>query len=195
MRKIIVLALGLLVSCVSVSMASTIYFKDGRTVDGDIIQKNAYYTIVNVNGTPNKYYNDQIESIVDSIEKEVDSVLVDYTNLDYIDSDKVDLIIRLIVISGIKNNLKHSIANVIKKAPLERREEMKELFDLNEIIEHVIPVYDNHYTVEEIQELLKFYESPIGKKFLETNPKIAVESADASIAYFQEQLSNKNIDK
>ena len=33
-------------------------------------------------------------------------------------------------------------------------------FDINEFIEIVIPIYDKHFTHEEIKQLIAFYESP-----------------------------------
>ena len=44
--------------------------------------------------------------------------------------------------------------------------------DPNELIEITIPSYDKHLTHEEIKELIKFYESPIGKKMIEKQPMI-----------------------
>ena len=34
-------------------------------------------------------------------------------------------------------------------------------FDINEFIEMIIPIYEKHFTHEEIKQLIAFYESPI----------------------------------
>lgn len=55
---------------------------------------------------------------------------------------------------------------------------MKEV-DPKELIEITIPSYDKHLTHDEIKQLLKFYESPIGKKLVEKQPMIV---QDAMVA-------------
>lgn len=54
----------------------------------------------------------------------------------------------------------------------------KEMFDksFNEITDMLLPVYKKYLTIEDLNELIKFYESPIGQKFADTNPLIAQES-------------------
>jgi hypothetical protein len=45
-----------------------------------------------------------------------------------------------------------------------------------ELIDQVIPVYDKHFTHQEILELLAFYQTPIGKKTILVLPKVTNES-------------------
>ena len=40
----------------------------------------------------------------------------------------------------------------------------------------LIPIYDKHFSHNDIKELIQFYESPIGKKYLEATPSITQES-------------------
>lgn len=44
------------------------------------------------------------------------------------------------------------------------------------LLDLTIPVYDKHFTHKEIKELLAFYESPIGKKVIQTLPQVTSES-------------------
>jgi len=172
--------------------ATTIYLKDGRVVEGDIIQKASYYTIIQVNGFPNKYFNDEIEKIMEPWQEEeavMEEVIIDYSKFEHIFKEKVDLIVQLVKVSGIAHNMQANIQRVIKKAPKDRRLEMENLFDISGVIEAIIPVYNNYYTEEEIKKLIQFYESPVGKKLLEVTPKIIVESAKASIEYFQNKVN------
>ena len=62
---------------------------------------------------------------------------------------------------------------------------MKEV-DPNELIEISIPSYDNHLTHDEIKQLLKFYESPIGKKLIEKQPLIMRDAMGAGQAWGME---------
>lgn len=47
--------------------------------------------------------------------------------------------------------------------------------DPDEIVEMAIPSYDKHLTHAEIKELIKFYESPVGKKLISVQPEIMQE--------------------
>jgi hypothetical protein len=48
-------------------------------------------------------------------------------------------------------------------------------FDVDEVTEQLISVYDEHYTDEEIKGLLQFYGSPLGQKVAAESPKIGRE--------------------
>ncbi len=52
-------------------------------------------------------------------------------------------------------------------------------FDINEFIEMIIPIYDKHFTHEEIKQLIAFYESPIGKKMIKVQPQLMMDSMTA----------------
>ena len=43
------------------------------------------------------------------------------------------------------------------------------------LVDRVIPIYDMHYTHNEIRALIKFYESPLGKKMASIRPEITRE--------------------
>ena len=43
------------------------------------------------------------------------------------------------------------------------------------LIDRVVPLYGKHYTHSEIQSLIQFYESPLGKKVAALSPQIAQE--------------------
>ncbi len=44
--------------------------------------------------------------------------------------------------------------------------------DMNELIELCIPSYEKHFTHDEIKELLRFYETSIGRKMIQVQPRI-----------------------
>jgi len=48
--------------------------------------------------------------------------------------------------------------------------------DANQLIELNVPIYDKHLTHEDIKGIIAFYESPVGKKFIEVLPSIVEES-------------------
>jgi len=43
------------------------------------------------------------------------------------------------------------------------------------LVDRVIPIYDRHYSHNEIRALIKFYESPLGKKMASIRPEITKE--------------------
>ena len=52
---------------------------------------------------------------------------------------------------------------------------MKEV-DPNQLIELNVPIYDKHLSHEDIKGIIAFYESPVGKKFIQALPQIVQES-------------------
>ncbi len=61
-------------------------------------------------------------------------------------------------------------------------------FDMNEFIEMVIPIYEKHFTHDEIEQLIAFYESPIGKKLIKVQPQITIESMTAGQEWAKELI-------
>jgi len=56
----------------------------------------------------------------------------------------------------------------------------------NDMVELMIPVYDRHLTHDEIQGLIQFYQTPLGKRLLETLPQITKDSMAAMIPWARE---------
>ena len=46
------------------------------------------------------------------------------------------------------------------------------------LVDSLVPVYDRNFTTADLGELLKFYQSPVGKRFITAMPNIARESID-----------------
>ena len=55
--------------------------------------------------------------------------------------------------------------------------------DLTDLI---IPIYDKYYTEDDIDQLIAFYNTPVGKKMVEVLPSISKESMAAGQAWGQE---------
>lgn len=47
---------------------------------------------------------------------------------------------------------------------------------MDDLTEMLIPVYQKYMTQDDLKELIKFYESPVGKKFAQSTPLITQES-------------------
>jgi hypothetical protein len=45
--------------------------------------------------------------------------------------------------------------------------------DIGQFIERLVPVYDSLYTAADVSALIQFYQTPIGRKYLDTQPALA----------------------
>ena len=55
-------------------------------------------------------------------------------------------------------------------------EELFRVFTAERVVEELVPIYDRHFTGEEIEDLIAFYESAAGKKFVAMQPQIITEA-------------------
>jgi hypothetical protein len=92
-------------------------------------------------------------------------------------------IVRLMKLTGAGNiglqamdqmiiSLKGAMTNVPEKFWTEFRKEV----NADELVNLIIPVYDKHLSHAEVKELIRFYETPVGKKMISVMPAITQES-------------------
>lgn len=72
--------------------------------------------------------------------------------------------------------------------------------EINEwdLLNLIIPVYDKYYTDDEIMQLIKFYNTDLGKKMIERTPLIAQESYKAGETWGRkigENIANRLMEK
>jgi hypothetical protein len=46
----------------------------------------------------------------------------------------------------------------------------------SELVEMIVPIYDRHLSRKDIQGLITFYSSPVGRKFISVQPQLVAES-------------------
>jgi len=51
--------------------------------------------------------------------------------------------------------------------------------DIGQLVDSLVPVYAAHFTLAQLQELVRFYESPLGRRLAEMQPLITQESMQA----------------
>ena len=83
------------------------------------------------------------------------------------------------VISPIIDINKKESPNIPEDAWPRIKEIMIDFFK-NNIVEMYAPIYKKHISENELKEIIKFYESPAGKKLAEKNPAILTEAMAAS---------------
>lgn len=54
--------------------------------------------------------------------------------------------------------------------------EFRKEISANGLTDLIIPSYEKYFTHEDIQELIEFYQSPVGRKMLENQPRLVAES-------------------
>ena len=66
--------------------------------------------------------------------------------------------------------------------------------DTKELLRLTVPIYDKHFTHEEIKGLIAFYQSPLGAKVIEKMPAVAQESMVVGMEWGQD-LAEKALEK
>ena len=76
------------------------------------------------------------------------------------------------VIDGLMGNMKQALPNV----PAEFWTEFRKSVKPSEMIDLVVPIYAKHLEESDIDELIRFYGSPTGKRFVAQQPLILQDS-------------------
>lgn len=191
MKRLVFICVGVLINISSLCFAETIFLRDGGIVVGKIVERGAYYTTIKVDGVRQKYYNNKIDRIMaDQIEElslplsSIDTSLFEELG---IPEEKAELIIQFLEVNGTRATMERNINQIIERAPDEREQELRTLFNIDEIIIYLVPVYSKYYSEAELKQLILFYQSQVGQKVLRVNPFIMKEVLDVSIQYFKKK--------
>jgi len=65
-------------------------------------------------------------------------------------------------------------------------QELQKRLLVKDVIERIIPVYDKYLSGEEVHALIEFYESSVGRRLAEVQPKMLLESAEVGQAWGKE---------
>jgi D-alanyl-lipoteichoic acid acyltransferase DltB (MBOAT superfamily) len=74
------------------------------------------------------------------------------------------------------DNMIGQFMTLFPDVPMEYWEEMYKIVDTDEITSMIVPIYDQFFSSEEIDQLIDFYTTDIGKKLIERTPMITNES-------------------
>lgn len=78
------------------------------------------------------------------------------------------------------------VKTTMRDVPSKFWDEVRKEIDLDKFIELIIPVYDKHFSNEELEGLIAFYQAPLGKKLLAELPLIMRETSVVGDKYGQE---------
>jgi hypothetical protein len=74
------------------------------------------------------------------------------------------------------------------------RKKATEVMSLNELIDNVYyPALSKHFTVAEVEELIKFYETPVGQKYISVTPIVMQESSALINQKYMPQLQKISV--
>lgn len=74
---------------------------------------------------------------------------------------------------------------VLDEFAIQQIQKMYQKLPFDELMQAVLPVYQQHFTHEEIREMTRFYASPAGQKLLSEMPVITLESIKAAAPILQ----------
>jgi len=171
------------------AQAEILILKNGKKIEGKVIERRADAIKLNVGGLPTLYFLDEIKEIV-----------AESGNLPYheiadkpprpladIPPAKAELIRKLMEYNGAKLSIEKVFNELIRKAPPDKVTQYQLLFRVDEMLNLVIPVYDKYYTEPELQEMIAFYSSSTGQKLIEITPITIQESLKVVVQYFEEK--------
>ena len=78
--------------------------------------------------------------------------------------------------------------------PAEFWQKVREEIKAADLITMVIPVYAKHFTEDDIDQLVKFYKTPIGQKLIAATPEITTEAMQAGREW-GEKITKKVLDE
>jgi sRNA-binding regulator protein Hfq len=177
---------AILTGLTSLSLADTVYLKDGRRIQGEIVEQNNYSTRMTVDGHAQVFYSGQIDHIVED-EKMGQDINVDAGSFNNISKEKADLIIELLKVNGLTATLQKSIETTIQNAPENRRDEFMMLFKFDELVKILVPIFDVYYSEDDLKELIKIYKNPVRQKEIENNSALVKEALEKMIRHIYEK--------
>lgn len=115
---------------------------------------------------------------------------------------------RMFEVSGTEDTYKVAIRQMIELYKEQYTEVDKETWKdfekefmtvtIEDLTNMLVPVYEKYLTISDLQELISFYESPVGKKFSSSTPMIMQESMEVGAelgAKIGERFSKKMKEK
>lgn len=211
-----VMVIFILLSTVTINArAEVIILKDGRTVNGVILEKDDRKIKIEENGQTVTYYRDQIESVngaplaqepkvlePEAIKSDVVQPAQNSESVTKKSGAKIEppnpsglskraLIRKFMEVFGTREAMTQNFDRLVGALPPNKAEEVRKILNVEEVIDNIMPLYDKYFTQEDLEYYVAFYSSEQGKKFLKALPEIMKESVEVNIEYFKTKLPEK----
>ena len=194
--------------------ADTVRLKNGNVVEGKILEKTAEKITMDIGGVTLTYYADEIDSLNPSASSATAAALpvvpaeaagavpqaqmaapVDAPKTtwgagseDVATMSKDQLIRKFVQIYGVKENMQANFDQMTASLKPEQAQAFRTSVKVDEIIEQLVPVYDQHFSADDLRAYIHFYSSPEGKKLVQALPLLMKDSVDVSMKYLDAHL-------
>lgn len=207
MKTFIVLCAAFLLT--SPAFAQTVTLKDGRTIEGKILEQNKDSIKIEVDGNAMTYYMDEVESVGKSAapaapaeppaeetqasgaqEPAAQEAPAPTSGTLVSSSGKRELILKFIDVFGTREAMTRNIEAMMDALPQDNPQlkDIRTRIDINEIIDRLVPIYDRQFSEDDLRAFIDFYSSARGKKLVAGINEVMRESVEVSSQYFQEKF-------
>jgi len=97
-------------------------------------------------------------------------------------------VLQYLELSGTKESLDQTFKQMMDDAKPEDAQRLRAGYNIEEIMEILVPIYQKYLTQEDFQKLIEFYQSPAARKLQEVTPPLMEDALNASLQYFQAKL-------
>lgn len=91
-------------------------------------------------------------------------------------------------------NMMMSFRDTFPDVPGEFWDGMVDVVETDDLMDILVPIYRKHFTAEDVDGLIRFYESPLGRKLIETQPDMVQESMSAGETW-GERIAQEVVDR
>ena len=102
--------------------------------------------------------------------------------------EKRRAVVELLELTGARSQAVRMMDTMTALLPPDVRDGLRQAVDVDEMIRRIIPVYEQHLSLEEINALINFYSTPDGTRILKAQPDLIHDSMIVMKVYMQDQL-------
>jgi len=214
MRMLLMLVAVSLIS--SAATAETINFKDGRSLKGKIVQQDDSQVKVDLKGVTMTYYKDEIKDIDGVAVEQPAAVTKAPAKQEAVEpmpalepavaepapqpaaaavsedpAQKRELVLKFIDVFGTRKAMTdnfNAILNELGRQKPEEAQKIRDKFNIDEVIERLIPSYEKQFSSEDLQAYIDFYSSPRGKKLTTSIGLVMRDSIEIGSNYIKEKF-------
>lgn len=193
--------------------ADTVHLKNGNTVEGKVIENTAEGVKMDIGGVTLTYYTDEIASIdadnplvAAAVPEVLDREVVAQEALqsefqvpaleasavaatdDLAQMGKEALIRKFVQIYGVKENMQLNFDQMVTTLKPEQAQAFRQAVKVDEIVQLLLPIYDKHFSADDLRAYIRFYGSKEGKKLVQTLPLLMKDSVEVSMKYLDAHL-------
>jgi hypothetical protein len=200
-KKTIFVLLLFLSGWTAVGFADTLHLKNGNKIQGEITQQTDSMVKINISGVTITYYMDEIARIEkdggsaepasapsSAPSRSVPQVIPAPAAREDSTQPSRDLVLRYLDLSGTSATLDQMFQDMIQNSSPQDALRLQQAYDLEEILQILVPIYQKHFTRDDLQKLVAFYQSPVARKLNEVTPGLVKDTLDAAMLYFRTKL-------